>query len=149
MPSLRGHRPKIAIAVDVSGSVSDRDLDQMVEQLQTVIRSMRTKVSVCAFDHTLKGPKKVSNVVQARDILKGGGGTNVAPVFELYNKACHRPDVLIVMTDGCIYDAPVQKPPFEVVWCLVGDYRRQPQTKDYTKVTWGEVMEVENLHASA
>ena len=146
LPRLSGNRPRVAVAVDVSGSVCDRDLDQMVSQLQSITRGLRSKISVCAFDDTLKGPKKVSNVKNARDILRGGGGTVVANVFDTYNKPTNRPDVLIIMTDGCIWDAPTVAPKYHVIWCLVGQYRRKPMTPNYENVRFGEYVDVENLH---
>lgn len=51
-------------------------------------------------------------------MLKGGGGTAMAPALEALEKARPRPQVVIVCTDGYIDNPP--KPSFEVIWCIVG-----------------------------
>ncbi len=71
----------------------------------------------------------------ARDLMKGGGGTDFRPIFQDVKQARPRPDVLVVMTDGCGPAPEVDPKTAHTIWLLVGDYVRHP-------AAWGDYIEI-------
>ena len=145
-PSIRGVKPTIGVALDMSGSISDEMLDQMLLQVKAISRQLGTKVHLCAWDDTVKGDllTRDPTSTKARALFaNGGGGTSVGPVFDLYNENRNQPDVLVIFTDGYIWDCPTRPPAYPVVWALIGDCGPSyPKRSDYGTVTYGDRVDV-------
>jgi len=119
MPSLYGNTKLIdlAVAVDISGSVSDHDFNVMVSEIYTILRMFEPeKLTLIQFDTDIKSVNVLKSI---RDLMKckfhGRGGTNVSPVYEWANE--NKPQVLFIFTDGGfrVYD---YDPTCEVVWLI-------------------------------
>jgi len=119
MPSLIGNNNLIdlAIAVDISGSVSKHDFTAMVSEIYQILRMFKPeKITLIQFDTEIKHIDVIKNV---RDLMNckftGRGGTNVAPVYEWANK--NKPQALLIFTDGGFYP-PEVVPKCPVVWLI-------------------------------
>ena len=101
LPSLYSNQLiDIAIAVDISGSVTDEDFLRFVSETQNIMKMMKTeKITLVQFDTEIKSVTEVRNVRELMDIdFIGRGGTYIDPVLEWANE--NKPQLLLVFTDG-------------------------------------------------
>ena len=109
----------ILIAVDVSGSVTDKSLQYFFSVINRFFKYGIEKLDVIQFDHELKTDKP-KPLKKARNEVKiiGRGGTSFQPAADYY---CSHPeyDGLIYFTDG--YAPPPvfnTKRTIDVLWIL-------------------------------
>lgn len=148
LPRLQEPVPKVDIAGDTSGSMGERELTHIVEESDGVLKAIGADCRFFACDaevHTVKQCRSAADIAAA---LKGGGGTSFVPVFTKIAELKDKPDVLVFITDGC-GGAPAEKPPYEVIWVLVGPYRQVPYCRggggDDGRINWGQVIEIEDI----
>jgi predicted metal-dependent peptidase len=118
LPSLYSENlDSLAIAVDTSGSVSDRDFNQFISETHSILRMMQPReIAFIQFDSTLKS---VNTVKSIRDLMgltfTGRGGTDIEPVIEWANE--NKPQLLLLFSDGYFhFPEPQAKVP--VVWII-------------------------------
>lgn len=121
MPSLYGEKLiNIAVAVDTSGSVSDEEFHQFVSETHSILRMMKPdQITVIQFDTEIKSVDKVQSTKDLMGIkFTGRGGTEINPVLEWANT--HRPQLLLVFTDGCFnfYDLQTKS---KTLWLIHGN----------------------------
>lgn len=98
-PGMRHPIPSIAMVVDVSGSMSEQNIQTAISEAQGVIKELsNTPVPVLAVDAAVGCVKKVCDM--RRMPLVGGGGTDMAHGIEEAAKLKPKPSVIIVLTDG-------------------------------------------------
>ncbi len=136
-PSLRSAQINVAVGIDISGSVDDKELNEFISEVNAIKGNMRARITLLPCDAQLaNGAPWVyepwENLVLP-DSLKGGGGTNFCPVFEWLDQQDQQdqqdqhPDLLVYFTD-CQGTFPVTLPNFPVIWLVKG---KQP-------VPWGQ-----------
>lgn len=108
----------LLIAVDVSGSVTDRSLQFFFSVINRLFKYGVEKLDVLQFDSQIQG--EIEPLKKARKTVKimGRGGTSFQPAADYY---CEHPeyDGLIYFTDG--YAPPPKfntKRPIDVLWVL-------------------------------
>ena len=127
MGSVRELATNLLIAVDVSGSVSDKSLSLFFSAVNRVFRYGVERVDVVQFDTELKSEKPVP-MKKARNEIKivGRGGTDFQCVADFY--CAHREyDGLVLFTDGYASKPKFEpKGPIDVLWVLTGkaEYER-------------------------
>lgn len=103
MPSLMSRKlGMIAIAIDTSGSIGKDELGAMANELRK-ISALISEVIVMSCDasvHSFEIIRDMSNFEGAVKKIKGGGGTDFRPPFELLKEKRIMPEVMIYMTDG-------------------------------------------------
>ena len=110
----------LLIAVDVSGSVTDRSLSFFFSVINRLFKYGIEKMDVLQFDAKIQGePKPLKKACKTVKVM-GRGGTSFQPVADYY---CAHPeyDGLIYFTDG--YAPPPKfntKRPIDVLWVLCG-----------------------------
>ncbi len=124
MPSLYWPIPEVAVVVDTSGSMSDRQLSQALAEVAGVLRGLgnRTAVQVLAVDAAVQACRRVFRPEQVE--LIGGGGTDMGLGLEAAVRpeaGRPRPEVVVVITDG--HTPWPERPPesARVIVALVGD----------------------------
>jgi predicted metal-dependent peptidase len=126
LPSLRRKPPRVAVVIDTSGSVSDTELGSALLEVAAICRAVggrRDLVTVLACDAAAQA---VQPLCRAEGIsLLGGGGTDLRTGFAKALRARHRPDVIVVLTDGQT-PWPGTCPPCRTV---VGLFPRPPATR--------------------
>jgi predicted metal-dependent peptidase/intein/homing endonuclease len=124
MPSLYAPIPEVAVVVDTSGSMSERQIAQALAEVAGVLRTLgnRTAVRVLAVDAAVQTCRMVFRPEQIE--LAGGGGTDMGVGLEAAVRpqaGRPRPDVVVVVTDG--HTPWPERPPegARVIVALVGD----------------------------
>ena len=99
-PRLVRPIPEVAVVVDTSGSMSDREQSQALSEVEEVIRSALggAPVRVLAVDAAVHATRKAFNRNQV--MLAGGGGTNMGVGIKAASELKPKPDTIIVLTDG-------------------------------------------------
>lgn len=130
-PGKRKHyTSRLLVAIDTSGSVSDNELSEFVDEINGMIHHVECDY-IC-FDTQLYGEPKPFSKRAKHVEIKGRGGTSFHPVCNLIDELKY--DGLVIMTDGF---APFpDKPKARVMWCL---------TKSGESVTppWGKRVVIE------
>lgn len=127
MPTMRRPVPRVAIGVDTSGSMGADELETAVTESAGVLKAVGASVDFLACDSQVGASRTVKSVHELRDALIGGGGTDFDPIFDAVDRLPKgRPDILIIITDGCA-PAPTNQPlDLQVIWVLVGPHRQKP-----------------------
>lgn len=125
-PRLRSTEVNAVIAVDVSGSISDQELNECIAEINAIKGQLRATVSVLAVDDKIaKGYPKSFNAwedIQLNEPVHGGGGTDFTPVFDWMDDQDIPADILVYFTDGQ-GKFPEQAPTYPVIWLIKGKVR--------------------------
>jgi predicted metal-dependent peptidase len=111
---------EIAVAEDVSGSVSQADHTKFISELNGIKTTLNPSLTtVVTFDTQITTNTVLTPDEEVTSIsFIGGGGTDLRPVFEYFKK--NIPMVLIVFSDLCC--SPITEDPgFDVIWVCVGN----------------------------
>ncbi len=130
-PSLRSAQINIAVGIDTSGSVDDKEMSEFLSEVNAIKGNMRARITLLPCDAELaEGAPWIFEPweeINLPDSLKGGGGTNFCPVFEWLDLQDQNPDLLVYFTD-CKGRFPEVIPSYPVIWLVKG--------KD--EIPWGQ-----------
>jgi predicted metal-dependent peptidase len=107
---------RIAVAVDTSGSISEDDFQDFINEILSIKSSYPSEIEIIEADCAVHKIYKLQKQVDTK--FKGRGGTSFKPVFEHYEskESKFKPNLLIYLTD--LYgDFPGYKPKYPVIWC--------------------------------
>lgn len=124
MPSLRAPLPNIAIQIDTSGSMSQKDLAMAVAEVDGVLKGLGvTEVTVISNDAEANA---VGKVRRAKDVqLVGGGGTDMGPGIVKADTLRPKIDFLVIVSDcDAVWGDFV--PRFPVIVVKVGNSSSEP-----------------------
>lgn len=137
-------KPKIAVIVDTSGSMSTNDLIECFTELEIISRRSEFDIKVIECDATIT-PESVYNYVNINTIrnriknkgVVGGGGTNVDPAIVYINKNCLDVASVIYITDGYVEHPKVKSlKPFVVLLTSKG------KSIDSFKKSWNSNLKI-------
>ena len=108
---------EIAVAIDASGSVSDKDFSVFVKEVQTILKTLKpSAIQLITFDTEIKSIVKLKTVEELNKVeFHGRGGTLVSPVIDWANQ--YKPRVLLVFTDGYI-ESSLPRCRTDLVWLI-------------------------------
>lgn len=133
LPGWNDMRPHIRIwvAIDASGSMSDRQISEVVSEIAAMVRITGSKVSISFFDTEITPPVLYTPKTLAKIEPVGGGGTDFSCIFNMLAKTCPCPDLVVIMTDGYA-EIPPQKAArgIPVLWIV---------NNSDVKIPWGKV----------
>ena len=113
--------PKVAYAVDTSGSMSQRDLEQAMSELEDIRKRFNAQVYVLDCDAEVHASGWI-RPNQPLPVLNGGGGTDFRPVFEHLAEKRIKPDYCVFFTDG--YGSfGEDTPSYPVLWVMTSDVK--------------------------
>ena len=91
-------RPNVAVVIDTSGSMSEQELTDALNETRHVMKTLNTPISVITCDAEAHIAKRVFD---PRSIeLIGGGGTDMCVALKAAETLRPRPDVVVTITDG-------------------------------------------------
>ncbi len=130
-PRLRSHKVDIVVALDISGSISTKEIREFLSEVDQIKAQVRAHIVLhaCDTEITDEGPWEFEpwDELKLPIKFKGGGGTRFTPVFEWIEKQDMQPDLLLYFTDA-EGEFPEQQPQYSVVWLVKG---KEP-------VPWGQ-----------
>ncbi|MEG1256237.1 VWA-like domain-containing protein [Clostridium sp.] len=116
---LRGHRAKITVAIDISGSISDAEFKQAIEEVLAIVKNYNYEITIIECDTEIKRVYKTKSIKGVRDRIATGGGTRFTPVFEYVNKT--DTNLLVYFTDGKGEDKVEVTPRgYKTLWVISG-----------------------------
>jgi predicted metal-dependent peptidase len=125
--------PKLAYAVDTSGSMSEEDLNNAIGELEDLRKKLNAKVYFLDCDAGVYSSRWISPF-EPLPSLRGGGGTDFRPVFEHLKSNGIKPDYCVLFTDG--YGEFGVDPKLDVLWVMTSD----------VKPPFGEVIRYNDLN---
>jgi len=121
-PTLKSEEINVLVALDVSGSVSDKELRECLSEINAIKGQMRARITLVACDSELiEGFPQVFEPweeVTLPDTLLGGGTTDFRPVFDWISQQDKQPNTVVYFTDA--QGAFPNEPNYPVVWLIKG-----------------------------
>jgi predicted metal-dependent peptidase len=121
--------PPIYIAIDTSGSITNKQLGAYQKELNEILMQFPQtvlKVMYCDTEVAKRVEFSTENLPVKLEAI-GGGGTDFRPVFEKIKEECMdiNQTCLIYFTD--LYgNFPTQEPPFPTIWVVHSDNTKAP-----------------------
>jgi predicted metal-dependent peptidase len=125
LPGKRGHGADlVAIWIDCSGSVGDREYDAFFSEVGGIMQDVRPRRMLVGWcDADVKKTEWVDSLDEVyglmREPVPGRGGTSFKPPFYWMAAEGIVPDTCVYLTDG--YGPFPDKPTFPVVWTMSTD----------------------------
>lgn len=114
---------KIVLAVDTSGSIGTRELEQFAGEITALTEETQPEATHVVYcDATVQSTQEFGPSERIQLEPKGGGGTDFRPVFDWVEANQLSPACLIYLTDLCCHSFP-EAPNYPVLW--VTDSRRR------------------------
>ncbi|WP_042273360.1 vWA domain-containing protein [[Clostridium] dakarense] len=116
---LRGHKAEIAVALDISGSISDEEFKQAIKEVLNIVKNYNHEITIIECDDEIRRVYKVKSVKDIKDRLNIRGGTKFTPVFEYANNK--KSNLLVYFTDGKGEDRLKVIPRgYKILWVISG-----------------------------
>jgi predicted metal-dependent peptidase len=133
----------VLILWDTSGSMNGRERD-ILSEVQAICEDLGLSLRIICCDTQVHSDvRDVKTAIDMIGKIKGGGGSDFTPAFDLLEDECYE-GVVVAFTDGHI-GVPQTKPPLikDVLWCI------EPKGKgfgdvDPTQGRWGQVLVMED-----
>lgn len=112
----------IAVAVDTSGSVSDKEFHRFVSEVGSIFKSHKPKkITLIQFDTSLKAINEVRSLDELKALkFTGRGGTIIKPVIDWVHE--NKPQLMMIFSDGGFnhYNQPVKSP---LLWMIHNNHK--------------------------
>lgn len=131
---------KIVIAIDTSGSVDDRLLSKIFNEIFIILAKRKYEITVIECDADIGRVYKVRNKNDVNLEVTGRGGTAFTPVIEYINNDKYFRDALLIyFTDG-YGEKRIPKPmTYRNIWVITGNKKELSVKEPY-----GIVLEMKN-----
>ena len=107
-PSMVRIRPKVAVVIDTSGSMSTAELNKAQQEVAALLQEIRSEITVLSVDAKVHMIQCIRNADHIQ--LKGGGGTDMMVGIRTAAELKPKPNLIVVITDGYT-DWDMQRPP--------------------------------------
>ncbi len=123
-PSLRSSQVDMVVAIDVSGSIGEEEMNEFMCEIDAIKGQLRARISLLACDAELAdGSPWIFETWDEFTLPKtftGGGGTDFRPVFDWVEKQDQAPQLLVYFSD-CVGKFPAYQPNYSVIWLVKGN----------------------------
>ena len=120
----------IAIAIDLSGSISDAQSRDFLNEVRAIMESFDSyRIHIMCFDTEVYNPQQFDsdNLEDITDYeLKGGGGTDFECVFNYLKQHDIEPKKLVVFTDGYPFGSWGDENYCDTLWIIHGNKSPDP-----------------------
>jgi hypothetical protein len=124
-PALKiKQRKNTLVAIDTSGSVSDKDLADFFNEIHHIFKT-GTEVDIIECDAAIQRVYKYKGKIEEKIIVKGRGGTEFEPVIQYLNQNKGKYQNMIYLTDGYC-PPPASKPIRPVLWVITTNGDMKP-----------------------
>ena len=118
LPSIYGEELKIVVAIDTSASIDDELLQIFLVELYEIMQVFTNYIiEFIEADATVQNVQRLTPQEPLEPTLKGGGGTNFAPVFDYVMNMNEDFKFLIYFTDGN-GNFPSYEPLIDTLWVV-------------------------------
>lgn len=112
---------KITVAVDTSGSMTNRELSYAFNEIFSILRKKAFKMSVIEFDDIVQKEYSANNINDINLNVLGRGGTSFQNLVKHINESKkYRDTLLIIFTDGFAEDAIDKPNVYKLLWVVTG-----------------------------
>ncbi|MGV6827474.1 MAG: vWA domain-containing protein, partial [bacterium] len=123
LPSLRSSQVEIVVAVDTSGSIQSKEIDEFLSEISAIKGQMRARISLFPCDAAIAEDAPFIyepwEEFEMPENLSGGGGTDFRPVFDWLRNNGTEPALLVYFTDA-EGQFPELEAGFPVIWLVKG-----------------------------
>lgn len=95
---LRSYKAEIAVALDISGSISDEEFNQAIKEVIAIVKNYKHEITIIECDNEIRRAYKINTIKDVKERINTRGATKFNPVFEYVKK--HKYNLLIYFTDG-------------------------------------------------
>ena len=95
---IRNHKAEIAVAIDISGSISNEEFKQAIKEVLSIVKNYNHEITIIECDKEIKRVYKAKSMRDVKERMAAGGSTKFTPVFEYANN--NRCNLRIYFTDG-------------------------------------------------
>ena len=126
---------KIVVAVDTSGSVSDRDVAFILNEIVAIIAGRKHSLTVIECDSEVQRVYQVKTQADIKKNVVGRGGTAFTPVIEYVNRDRYFRDALLIyFTDG-YGEREIPRPKtYRNLWVILGNPKNLSVKEPYGAV---------------
>ena len=118
--TLRQHKANVWVALDMSGSITDAEFTNALEQVLQIVHAYNHRITVVECDNEVRRTYTMESVKDVKPRLDVRGATAFSPVFSLANQ--NRVDLLVYFTDGKGEERLRESPKgYKVLWVLTGE----------------------------
>ena len=118
--TLRQHKANVWVALDMSGSITDAEFTNALEQVLQIVHAYNHRITVVECDNEVRRTYTMESVKDVKPRLDVRGATAFSPVFALANQ--NRVDLLVYFTDGKGEERLREAPKgYKVLWVLTGE----------------------------
>lgn len=142
LPSARSDTlGRIVVAIDTSGSISQRDLDEFVSELTAILEIYDVELDVIMCDTRIGWSGHFGKHEEVKLSIRGGGGTNFRPPFEFVENKQIEPVCFLYFTDLYCSSYPDSAPSYPVLWIWKNEGAESPP---YQGPPFGEVIKMDD-----
>ena len=115
---------KIVVAIDTSGSVDDKMISQIFDEIFAILAKRKFEITVIECDAAVQRVYRVKNPSEIKTVVVGRGGTLFTPAIEYINNDKYFRDALLIyFTDG-FGEQTIPKPrTYRNIWVVFDDVR--------------------------
>ena len=126
---------KIVAAIDTSGSVSDRDVAYILNEIIAIIAGRKHSLTVIECDSKIQRVYQVKTQADIKKNVAGRGGTAFTPVVEYINNDRYFRDALLIyFTDG-YGEREIPRPKtYRNLWVILGNTKNLSVAEPYGSV---------------
>jgi predicted metal-dependent peptidase len=137
LPSKIKENMDIVMAIDTSGSIDKKLLDEFYRELITVRDSFSNiKVTIITCDADIQEVIDIKNHETPDIKMSGGGGTNFSPVYSYIEENKPNTKILIYLTD--LYgEFPENEGSFRTLWAV-------PKSSEGVEIPFGDKLVIDN-----
>lgn len=116
----------LAIAVDISGSVTDYEFKTFISEIAAIFRMLKPeKITLIQFDTAIKSVDSIKGFNDLVNVsFTGRGGTDFEPVLQWAQTKSNTPQLLLVFTDGA-FRFRTQTYKGDVLWLIHNDKKKR------------------------